>query len=130
MTTTGCAHAKYGDGHCASMVCSNYVNKCPRHSTSGRAEVECSLQVMTNEAAERLRHMVVQDWGDRGWSLIDEALAAAWQEGMKAGVKESRRATVERIMDRIENAVAKPGAFPKRELMRMFARIRDEEAAR
>lgn len=39
-----CPHPKYSDGHCAEMVCWNYVNRCPRHAVSGRDYERCSRE--------------------------------------------------------------------------------------
>lgn len=37
-----CNHSKYSDAHCASMVCWNYVSRCPRHAASGSKNERCS----------------------------------------------------------------------------------------
>lgn len=42
----GCAHSHYSDGHCAEMPCSNYVNKCKRHSTYGMPNEPCTLETV------------------------------------------------------------------------------------
>jgi len=42
-----CFHPPYSDGHCATMVCSNYVNKCPKHSMSGRDYESCNHESLS-----------------------------------------------------------------------------------
>lgn len=97
---------------------------------------------MNNEAAERLR-----EWLDDGlstvggdsrpWEWLDEALAAAYAEGMDDGrlvesaacrvkVSDERRVTVERIRERLDLGV---GGRVSQPYIRVLA-ILDEEAAR
>jgi hypothetical protein len=36
-----CGHREYRDGHCAEMVCSNYIQRCPRHGVAGKKSDFC-----------------------------------------------------------------------------------------
>jgi hypothetical protein len=46
MINVGCVHyhQPHYHGHCAEMLCRNYVNKCPLHSITGSTTATCNLE--------------------------------------------------------------------------------------
>lgn len=88
----------------------------------------------TNDAAERLRTYLVspvETHPSELQTLLDAALAAEWDAGVKVGAARERRATAERIRERFmahwsDKALRRDYAFHPS----LLFRILDEEAAR
>lgn len=56
MSASTCYHTRYSNNHCPEYKCKNYVNRCPKHSTSGRDYDTC-----TNEPNKTYRDYVAME---------------------------------------------------------------------
>lgn len=50
MSLPYCNHPVYREGHCAEMMCGNYVSKCPKHGFNGSDHKYCNHESMTEES--------------------------------------------------------------------------------
>lgn len=50
-TESACEHKAYYLGHCGSILCWNYLSKCPKHAFKGNPSNQCTI--VAHEILER-----------------------------------------------------------------------------